>query len=888
MMLSTKLLEAAGNAATTPVYVEDVFSTYLFTGTGGTLTLQNGLKNDYLDVVTSVTIPPSTSTDGTSLSYLLNTVSSDSGAPQISADSHVTNGRSVNFAQGSGYRPASASANFAYGTGDFCIELWVKRTADLGGRVFTHDDNAINLDMGSGGELSTYQVGSLSATTGAVPLNSWTHIALTRASGTARLFINGSQVSSGSAPNNYSANRRIHIGVNNGFSSDSFPGLIGHVRVYKGSAKYTGNFTPSTSFSADTNVVFLVAYNSSTSFLSDTLTSQSINKHVMSWGKPRDNGNYHALSDTLRGGAYGLVPNSTEAQRYSPSGQYIKRLTADGIVLGSEGDINGSGNSMVNWAFRQAPKFFDVVTYTGDGSAPRNIAHNLGSTPGCIIVKSTSSATNWAVYHRSLGATQLIRLNRDWASESSFQNWADTSPTSTQFTVGADGSVNASGQTYVAYLFAHNAGGFGLNGTDNVISCGTFTTDGSGNATVNLGYEPQWILTKQSNAVNSWGIYDTMRGWSRGEQRYLLPDMSMAEGVINATNFVPTATGFTTSSPYASSAPYIYIAIRKGPMKVPTDATTVFKPVYATTPSSPYTVTTNFPVDLSISTIVNGAYNRAVVDRLRGMNSANQNRYIVTNGDSAESSSLAGYYLSFQSNTSITDIQFWSGYSLSPVYWNFRRAPSFFDQVCYTGTGAALTLNHNLGVAPELIITKSRSQGSGYNWNTWCTGLTNNQYLNLNLASSVQTYSGIFGGSSTVATATTFNVSNSPTANNDSGQTFVAYLFATCPGVSKVGSYTGTGSSLTIDCGFTSGARFVMIKCTTQAYDWMVFDTARGINSATEPFLVINSNNAQNTISSGSIYDLDWIDPHSTGFTLPSSYGYVNASGETYIYLAIA
>jgi hypothetical protein len=114
------------------------------------------------------------------------------------------------------------------------------------------------------------------------------------------------------------------------------------------------------------------------------------------------------------------------------------------------------------------------------------------------------------------------------------------------------------------------------------------------------------------------------------------------------------------------------------------------------------------------------------------------------------------------------------------------------------------------------------------------------------------------------------------------GSTYVAYLFASCPGVSKVGSYTGNGSSQTIDCGFAAGARFVLIKRTNAAGDWYVWDTARGIVSGNDPHLSLNTTAAEVTTN-------DTIDPASSGFIVNQvSATNVNVSSATYIYLAIA
>jgi hypothetical protein len=105
-------------------------------------------------------------------------------------------------------------------------------------------------------------------------------------------------------------------------------------------------------------------------------------------------------------------------------------------------------------------------------------------------------------------------------------------------------------------------------------------------------------------------------------------------------------------------------------------------------------------------------------------------------------------------------------------------------------------------------------------------------------------------------------------------------LFATLPGISKVGSYSGTGSALNIDCGFTNGARFVLIKRTDSTGNWYAFDTARGIVSGNDFAYAFNT--AASQISG------DYIDPLAAGFTINGSYAQWNQSGGSYIFLAIA
>jgi hypothetical protein len=117
---------------------------------------------------------------------------------------------------------------------------------------------------------------------------------------------------------------------------------------------------------------------------------------------------------------------------------------------------------------------------------------------------------------------------------------------------------------------------------------------------------------------------------------------------------------------------------------------------------------------------------------------------------------------------------------------------------------------------------------------------------------------------------------------NNSGIIFVAYLFATCPGVSKVGSYTGTGALQTVNCGFTSGARFVLIRRLQSGNDWYVYDSARGISSGNDPYLFLNGTAAEDT-------GTNYVDTTSVGFQVTAAApAALNASGGTYIFLAIA
>ena len=592
----------------------------------------------------------------------------------------------------------------------------------------------------------------------------------------------------------------------------------------------------------------------------------------------------HYLMDTNRGTSAGYISsNSTAAEN---AFDIVSSFNTNGFDFNTP--VNDSGDTYVSWTWAKAPKFFDVVTYTGNGATSRNISHNLGSDPGCIIVKRTSAANDWSVYHRSTGTGKRLILNDTLAVLTDADMFA--SVTSTTFSVSGNTDLNDNGNTYVAYLFAHNAGGFGLTGTDNVISCGGVTANGSGDASISLGYEPQWLLTKRTDDVGNWELRDTMRGFGTASGfvtgALLRPNTSGAEA-SPAGGFYLTSTGFEIGNGMPPNASYIYIAIRRGPMKVPTSGTSVYYGATRSGTSATATVTgVPFPPDLLITGVrtPGASYDQCVNDRLRGVRP-----FLVTNGTGAEITSFP--QLSSYNMDGVTLTNDPGGYGTNQsgstlVNWFFQRAPSFFDQVCYTGDGTAdgRTFTHNLGVTPQLVIVKRRSSTSDWvvMFNTDHAVLLNSTNADTGYSNATGNYAnGILVGTN-ATTLTQYSGASGNSACNASGSTYVAYLFATCAGVSKVGSYTGNGSSQTINCGFTGGARFVLIKKSSGTGDWMVADSARGIVSGNDPYLELNNTNAEVTGE-------DWLDTDSTGFVVNEVSGSnANTNGATYIFLAIA
>jgi hypothetical protein len=591
----------------------------------------------------------------------------------------------------------------------------------------------------------------------------------------------------------------------------------------------------------------------------------------MVWKKQREavsgGFSHNVLADTERGAANAIFSDLTDPQ-YSLNP--ITSFNSDGFSVtdNNSAGLNLSGKKYASWTFRKAEKFFDVVTYTGDETSGRQIAHNLGATPAVMIVKKTSGSYNWQIYHSSIGATKFLEFT-DYFAQTSSAVWNDTAPTDSVFTVGNEYGVNQSGDTYVAYLFASDAGGFGDDGSESIIKCGSFTTDGSGLFSVTLGFEPQWILVKRTSGTGNWFLVDAMRGLTAAgiDDALLLPNSSSVE--IDSNWFDVTATGFnSTSSNPDYNSDYIYIAIRR-PMKTPESGTEVFAPVNRTATAPTYN--TGFVTDMQIMTLLNGFQNQ-LTDRLRGQ------KKLLTNATDAESA--IGTEATYDWMTGVGDQD---SASSNNIAWNFKRATGFFDVVAYTGDGVAgRTVAHNLGVAPELMIFKNRSQ-TGDNWVVYSDVFSPANYLKLNNDSYAVPDSANLRFNNTAPTESVFTVGTS-IETNWNGQTYISYHFATLAGVSKVGSYTGTGADLNVDCGFSAGARFILIKRSDSGGtgDWYVWDSERGIVAGNDPYLLLNSTAAEVT-------NTDYIDPLSSGFTVTSSApAALNASGGTYIFLAIS
>ena len=593
------------------------------------------------------------------------------------------------------------------------------------------------------------------------------------------------------------------------------------------------------------------------------------------WCKDRKYGNYHRLYDTERGvNKYFDSASATAQGTNSASGTNhgIDQFNSNGFRIGGQdGSINDASSNFTSWSWRKAKGFFDVVTYTGSGSA-RTIAHNLGSVPKMIIVKSISDDYNFYVYHASLTNQQNLTLDTtSQAGNSGDEYWNSTTATSSVFSLGTYFGVNGASKTYVAYVFGDDAS-FGEDGDEQICKMGSFTPTGSGTAkqTINLGFEPQWLIIKNSTSSQSggWWIFDNMRGFTAGDgngSEYLLANTSGAASAFGAGSINITNQGFemVNNAFVSSSQTFIYMAIRR-PMKVPEAGTEVFI-ANEGTPSAGQFVT-GFPVDLNINTIVNSANNRYALTRLLG-----NGNYLKTEDTSAEATIGSTIMFNNGNANTVFDLHtnFYGSTSNPVISWSFKRASKFMDVVAFSGTGAnPLSVSHNLTVPPELMIAKRRN--GAVSWMVGVPSVSLGGFLNTTDNLSSTRWNTDWSGFS--PTSTIFKVSDGTAG---SGDDIIAYLFATLDGISKVGSVGHSGTT-NVDCGFSNGARFVLVKRTDSTGDWYAYDSVRGIVAGNDPYKLLNT-------VSDEVTNTDYIDPLSSGFTLSDDF-----TDGTYIFLAIA
>jgi len=446
-------------------------------------------------------------------------------------------------------------------------------------------------------------------------------------------------------------------------------------------------------------------------------------------------------------------------------------------------------------------------------------------------------------------------------------NSSVTGSTVTPSTITSVGSPTASTDS----PFDDPAGfNFGEGGDQNLIKTGSYLGNGSTTAReIYLGWEPQWILVKCAENTEAWVLFDSMRGIVTGGNDYFVePNDNGSENTFqNWIELTPTGFKIITGNHQVNqgSKTYIYTCIRRpdGYVGKPPEAgTEVFAMDVGNGSSTIPAFDSGFPVDFGLTKNPTSGGDWYTVARLLGGN------HLVNSGTNTISNSN---WTKWGSNVG-------EGVSWSSAYqsWMWKRHAGF-DVVAYEGNGVGglgRQILHGMNSAPQMIITKATDVS--YEWPVWHTGLSaigNNLRLNDSYAE-LSANNNIYGGTGNALPTTDHWTVGSHSLVNANGNKYLSLLFASVEGISKVGSYSGPGGVVTITTGFQP--RFIMVKKKSGAGGWHVFDTTRGMGSGNDPLLYLNTNGAQITV--------DYVTPSSTGWSTTSG----NLSEGDYIYYAHA
>ena len=553
-------------------------------------------------------------------------------------------------------------------------------------------------------------------------------------------------------------------------------------------------------------------------------------------------------------------------------GSNVIRFFIDGVMQSNQSTSDDIGENS---------KFVIGIKYNYPGGGLQGKVSNVRIVKGSIpTTYQTSSTTNSATIFTS--PTSPLSTTSQGATEAHVKLLCCNDTGASGFTV-APGPVilkgsprgNITSSPFTAATATDAGAVFGEDEDKPIMKCGSYIGNGSATGNeVDIGFEPQYVMIKRYDTTDPWFVYDSMRGISTdGNDQELRPDSSTLEYTYSRVDL--TSTGFIpmTDNQYtnADGSDYVYFCVRRpdGYVGKPAEAgTDVFTMDSAGTGVNIIPAyDSGFTVDFALEKNPTGTtWGWFVSSRLTG------DTFLATQNTDNEQSGAGDYV--WDSNVGCI-----KGTWTAPfMAWMWKRHAGF-DVVTYKPTNSTnYTFVHSLGRTPEMIWIKNRDTDSR-SWYVYHKGL--------NGGSSPQDYyikiSDVTETNSSNAWADTAPTSRLVTLGSDNdvnntSDNYVAMLFASISGISKVGVYAGSNSAQSITTGFQP--RFVIIKNTANTDPWYVLDTTRGWAAGDDKRIYLNTDAAQS--------DQDVGAPTSTGFDLTANVRAFNQSGRYYIYYAHA
>ena len=279
------------------------------------------------------------------------------------------------------------------------------------------------------------------------------------------------------------------------------------------------------------------------------------------WIKNRDGTDWHDVTDSVRGVAKSIFPNTTDDEEAAATS--VTAIGSDGFTVGSSDQVNDASDKYVAWCWKEsADAGFDILTFEGNSTDDTDISHNLSAVPHFMIVRNFDADKEWCVYHHkntSAPETDQLVLNTNAATTDSDDKWSDEAPTSSVFTVGDSSQLNASGNTSIGYLWSEKQG---------YSKFGSYTGNGNADGTfVYTGFRPAMVIIKVTSTTSSWRIYDAKRDIDNPCNTRLLPNEDGADST--ETLFDLCSNGFklrtSDSATNGSGSTYIYMAFAEQP-----------------------------------------------------------------------------------------------------------------------------------------------------------------------------------------------------------------------------------------------------------------------------------------------------------------------------------
>ena len=302
------------------------------------------------------------------------------------------------------------------------------------------------------------------------------------------------------------------------------------------------------------------------------------------WVKAKDSGSVnHYLFDSVRGVQKNIHSNTNDGE--NTESNTLTAFNSTGFTLGSDAYVNGSGQPHISWNWKAGTAFsndasatgvgsidsagsvntdsgFSIIQFSGTGSLG-TVAHGLGVAPSFIAFKRLDTTGNWVNYHKSIGATKYLRFDTGSAEITASDEFNDTEPTSTVFTVETDGAVNASGtNNIIAYCFAEVKG---------FSKFGSYVGNGNADGTfVYTGFKPAFVLMKNTvDGGANWQIFDNKRDVNNVANHRLFPSNSDAESTNADNNIDIISNGFkmktSNGDTNSNGVTFIYMAFAENP-----------------------------------------------------------------------------------------------------------------------------------------------------------------------------------------------------------------------------------------------------------------------------------------------------------------------------------